>query len=234
MFLAATAAAATLPVAAAASYWLPHALRPLEEKRLREACARARSLVLSYDDGPGRVLTPEVLAVLAGFGAPASFFLLGTNVVGNEPLIERLVNDGHELGCHGYWHLNAWRHGPGRVTADICRGYESLQKWIGPDAPFRPPYGKTCLASRLALRRRRAPIAWWTVDSGDTAAVPPDVPAVVESVRRTGGGVVLMHDFDRTREERSHFVLSVTESLLKCARQEGLHVRRLGELGLWP
>lgn len=233
MLLAATAAAATLPVAAAASYWLPHALRLLEEKRLREACAKARSLVLSYDDGPGRLLTPEVLAVLARFAAPASFFLLGTNVVGNEPLIERLVNDGHELGCHGYWHLNAWRHGPRRVAADINGGYESLRRWIAPDAPFRPPYGKTCLASRLVLRRRRAPIAWWTADSGDTATVLPEVPAVVESVRRSAGGVVLLHDFDRTREERAHFVLSVTEGLLKCAREEGLQVRRLGELGLW-
>ena len=229
MLLAATATATALPVCVVGSYLLPHTLRLLEEKRLREACARTRTLVLSYDDGPGRVLTAEVLAILAAHAARASFFLVGTNAVGNELLIERLVREGHEVGCHGYGHLNAWRHGPGRVTADINRGYQSLSRWIGPAAPFRPPYGKTCLASRLVLRRRGAPIAWWTVDSGDTAAELPDSSAIIDRVRRFGG-VVLMHDFDRKDTERSAFVLSITEKLLKCARQEGLTVRRIRDL----
>ncbi|MEW6252352.1 MAG: hypothetical protein AB1716_17070, partial [Planctomycetota bacterium] len=98
---------------------------------------------------------------------------------------------------------------------------------------YRPPYGKLNLASWLALRRRGARLAWWTVDSGDTHRTLPDPAAVVERVRRAGGGVVLMHDFDRDPPNdvpRAAFVLRLTELLLQAAGREGWRVRPLGEI----
>jgi hypothetical protein len=71
------------------------------------------------------------------------------------------------------------------------------------------------------------------VDSGDTHEVPPDPATVVERVRRGGGGVVLMHDFDRedaTASERAGFVLQTTERLLDCAAKEGLRTCRMSDL----
>jgi hypothetical protein len=72
---------------------------------------------------------------------------------------------------------------------------------------------------------------WWTVDSGDTRGVLPTPSQVADRVRREGGGIVLMHDLDRT-QNRNDFVLELTAALLDVARQESFKVTRLGELCL--
>jgi hypothetical protein len=112
-------------------------------------------------------------------------------------------------------------------------GYRTLAPWVSPAGLYRPPYGKTTLATWWAARRRHARLAWWTVDSGDTHAVLPAPQTIVEAVRRDGGGVVLMHDFDRspqTRAARHAHVLNTTAQLLELARAEGLTPCSLGQL----
>ena len=217
------------PLMAAGAYFLPHGLVPLERRALASRCRRARALVLSYDDGPGSELTPQLLDLLSSHTARATFFLLGARAEEHPAVVDRLVAGGHEIGCHGYAHLHAWRSGPGRLASNIERGYRALQRWPRERRLFRPPYGKTCLATRLAVRRREGRLGWWTIDSGDTAAALPDPASVVEKMTRQGGGVVLLHDFDRS-PTRARFVLSLTDQLLRSAREQALTVCPLGEL----
>lgn len=201
--------------------------------RLRRLCKRNRCLVLSYDDGPGSEFSVRLLDLLQTHGQRATFFLLGMRVARHPEVVDRIAAAGHELGCHGQDHINAWQASRVNALEDISAGYETLSRWLPPNAPFRPPNGKITAATWFALRRRGAPICWWTVDSGDTHAVLPDPQSIVEQVQRDGGGVVLMHDFDRdpaTREERSAYVLTVTRLLLELAQREGLTVRTYGEL----
>ncbi len=210
--------------------WLsPHALRLLAERRLLQRCRETRSLVLTYDDGPGPTLTPALLEVLASHGARATFLPLGCRAVDHPEVLDRVARAGHEIGCHAAFHRNAWRVSPRAALEDIAAGYERLSRWVPADGLFRPPHGKLTLATWWALRRRGAPLGWWTHDSGDTADTLPAPDDVVEGVRRDGGGIVLLHDFDREADRR-RFVLSATEQLLVMARQRGLSVRAYGEL----
>jgi peptidoglycan-N-acetylglucosamine deacetylase len=80
-----------------------------------------------------------------------------------------------------------------------------------------------------ALKRRGAPIAFWTIDSGDTWATLPDPQSIANRVAREGGGVVLLHDFDRSAN-RQRYVLRSTELLLKTSRREGLVIQLFGSL----
>jgi peptidoglycan/xylan/chitin deacetylase (PgdA/CDA1 family) len=203
-----------------------------EATALQRRAAAGRTMALTFDDGPGAELTPRVLDVLAAHGASASFFLLGRRAVGAPELVERLLHAGHEVGCHTFDHLHAWKAPPWRCVRDIDKGYSEMSRWMGPTSMFRPPYGKMTLMTRLAVRRRGAPIAWWTVDSGDTHANLPSPESAAERVAREGGGVVLMHDFDREVDtpRRAEFVVAATEALLRTAAREGLRVRRLSEL----
>ncbi len=57
-------------------------------------------LALTIDDAPDSVLTPLILDVLAEHQVPATFFVLGQNITGNEDLIARMKAEGHELGNH--------------------------------------------------------------------------------------------------------------------------------------
>ena len=78
------------------------------------------------------------------------------------------------------------------------------------------------------LHRRGIRIGWWTLESGDTLGAD-DPSAIVRSVLRKGGAVVLLHDFDG-RPERSDYVAAVTAGLLAAAREHGLRVVPLGSL----
>jgi peptidoglycan-N-acetylglucosamine deacetylase len=206
-----------------------HALRKLAERRLEARCRETRSLVLTYDDGPGRSLTPALLEVLADRGARATFFALGRRALEAPEVLDRVAAAGHEVGCHSFDHRNAWKVPPAAGVADIDEGYESLARWVRPDGLFRPPYGKLTLATWAALRRRRGRLACWTVVSGDTFGELPRQDDVVDQVVRAGGGVVLMHDFDR-EPERGEYVTGLTGQLLDAAERHGLTPATLGDV----
>jgi len=219
-------------VAVATNIIVPAAVQRRDVAALRRRAVERRAVALTYDDGPGPRLTPRVLEVLAAHGAPATFFMLGCRAERAPELVGHLLEQGHDVGCHTRQHLNAWKSLPGRAVADIDGGYRAMSKWMGPRAVFRPPYGKMTIVTRLAVRRRGAAIAWWTIDSGDTHATLPDPSVAANRLAREQGGVILMHDFDREkdREERASHVLKTTVLMLETARREGLRVCRVSEL----
>jgi len=188
-----------------------------------------RMLALTYDDGPSVALTQPLLDLLHRSAARASFFMLGRHARQYSGIADRVLHEGHDIGCHSDQHLNAWKTLPWESVADIDAGYRSLSRWVQPDGMFRPPYGKMTLPTYWSLRRRNAPVWWWTIDSGDTQEILPNPKQVADKVRRAGGGIVLMHDLDRTHE-RNQYVLEVTAALLEVARQEAIKVVPLREL----
>ncbi len=131
------------------------------------------------------------------------------------------MSEGHEVGCHGYAHVNAARSTGACATSSAA--IAALAPWVPPAGIFRPPYGKRSAASALALRRRGAPLGWWTVDSGNGLLQPPDLGAVLARVDHSGGGVVLLHDFDRGpgQRDREDYVLRATAALLDLAERRG-------------
>jgi peptidoglycan-N-acetylglucosamine deacetylase len=224
-----TALAGAIGLAGSAIYFSPWVWRRYRMERIRREVVKNRVLALTYDDGPSHELTPQVLDLLKGRGARATFFMLGRNVQQHPEIVDRILQEGHEIGCHSDQHLNAWKTLPWEAVADINAGYERLSRWIQPDAMFRPPHGKMTLPTYLSVRRRGAQVWWWTVDSGDTYATLPRVKQVANTVRRDGGGIVLMHDLDRTKE-RNDFVLELTAALLDVAQQESYQVGSLRDL----
>ncbi|MHC4428540.1 MAG: polysaccharide deacetylase family protein [Planctomycetota bacterium] len=216
-------------LAAAGLVWfgLPQAMAWRERRRLRRRCRG--TLVLTYDDGPGPILTKRLLEVLARQRARATFFLVGERAEAHPEVVDCLREAGHELGAHTHAHLHAWRAWPWSAARDMTRGYETLGRWLTPAAMFRPAFGKLTLVTWRAVRRRGACLGWWTHDGGDTHARLGDPQRVLRRIRRDGGGVVLLHDFDRG-PERGAYVLALTRLLLEEARRERWRVRTLGQV----
>jgi peptidoglycan-N-acetylglucosamine deacetylase len=211
---------------------LGYASQLRHRRDLARRCADQRAVVLTYDDGPGEELTPQVLDVLAAVGGRATFFALGRKADTHAELLDRIVAEGHEVGCHTYDHQNAWRIGYRAAARDVRGGYEALAPWTAPGAPFRPPFGKLSPGALAGVRAQRVPVCLWTHDSGDTYAAQPEPEHVVDAVIAAGGGVVLMHDFDRDPPEprRAERILALTAGLVDAAGRHGLSVRTAGEL----
>jgi peptidoglycan-N-acetylglucosamine deacetylase len=215
-------------VSAPAAYFSPWFWRQYRMGAIRKAMSEKRMLALTYDDGPSG-LTPLLLDLLRKRNAQATFFMLGRHVQQYSEIVDRVVKEGHAIGCHTNEHLDAWKTLPWKSIADIDAGYKRLSPWIQANAMFRPPYGKMTLPTTWSIRQRKAPVWWWTIDSGDTHPILPQPLQVAEKVKQAGGGIVLLHDLDRTRE-RNEFVLETTASLLDMAKREGLQLTSLREI----
>jgi peptidoglycan/xylan/chitin deacetylase (PgdA/CDA1 family) len=224
-----TALAATIGLAGSAVYFSPWLWRRYRMNRVRSKVTRNRILALTYDDGPSDALTPRLLDLLRQRQARATFFMLGRNAQRHPAIADRVLGEGHDAGCHSDQHLNAWKSLPWEAVADIDAGYERLSPWVRPDGMFRPPYGKMTLPTYLSIRRRGAPVWWWTIDSGDTHDVLPSPGQVADKVRQEGGGIMLMHDLDRT-QARNDYVLELTATLLDVAQRESIQIKPLREL----
>lgn len=57
-------------------------------------------VALTIDDGPDPGTTPRILDVLSQHDAHATFFLITSRVPGNEEVVARIVEEGHELANH--------------------------------------------------------------------------------------------------------------------------------------
>src|SRR2546423_2476583 len=74
----------------------------------------ARTIALTFDDGPDPEWTPKVLDVLARYHARATFFEIGSSVNAYPGLSRRVLAAGHEIGAHTFTHPDlaatpAWR-----------------------------------------------------------------------------------------------------------------------------
>jgi peptidoglycan/xylan/chitin deacetylase (PgdA/CDA1 family)/predicted LPLAT superfamily acyltransferase len=103
--------------------------------------AEAR-VALSFDDGPDPEGTPRVLEALREHGVRATFFLLGSRVRQCPLLVRRIVEEGHEVGCHADSH--SWltpMFGPARMRREIEDGLAAIREAAGVTPRlYRPPF----------------------------------------------------------------------------------------------
>src|SRR5712664_3224327 len=62
---------------------------------------------MTFDDGPHPENTPRILDLLDAHGARATFFLQGSMVDRHPHIARQIVRRGHQIGNHGYAHLDA-------------------------------------------------------------------------------------------------------------------------------
>lgn len=215
---------------------LPFGLRRLAEVRLGRLCKTHKAIVLSYDDGPGPDLTRRLLNTLEGRGL-ATFFVLGGSAKLNGDMVLRTINAGHDVGSHSFHHTNAWKVGPVRAARDLAAGISTVSGLGGNAALYRPPYGKLTLATLIDSWIRGLHLGWWTIDSKDPQNNDERrrIDTILDEIARRGGGVVLMHDFDKPAapdDGLSHadYVIDLTEQIIEFAEKNGYRLMRMSDV----
>ncbi|HEY5987066.1 MAG TPA: bifunctional polysaccharide deacetylase/glycosyltransferase family 2 protein [Streptosporangiaceae bacterium] len=81
----------------------------------RTADMPARTIALTFNDGPDPRWTPKILALLRRFGAHATFFETGARAAAHPALVRAVLADGNEIGTETYSHVDlgtaGWRRG---------------------------------------------------------------------------------------------------------------------------
>jgi len=72
-----------------------------------------------------------VLAILKREGAQATFFVLGHVAEKFPKLIEKIKDEGHEIGSHGYVHIPITQQKPLEFEEDLLKSIRILENIIG-------------------------------------------------------------------------------------------------------
>jgi len=149
-------------------------------------------IALTFDDGPRRSTTLDLLDGLAFRGVRATFFLIGEQVPGNEDILRRMDAEGHQLGIHSYDHVVLSGLNNTDFSAQVDRSRTVLKGAVGHnDFLLRPPYG---MVDSGVKKRSGCPIILWSIDPTDWD--DKDTARIVEHVvsRARDGDIILLHD----------------------------------------
>ena len=150
-------------------------------------------VALTFDDGPHPEHTRRLMEGLAAREVPATFFLVGERLAGNESLVQELAVQGHQIGIHTWDHVMLDDTvSTAEFLSQLSRTRQELWEILGEgDYWLRPPYG--IIRSELQ-KLEEGPLIIWSVDPEDwkdrnRARI---VSYVLERVK--DGDIILMHD----------------------------------------
>jgi len=168
-------------------------------------------VVLTFDDGPDPDFTPRILDILKKEKVPASFFVVGSMVEKNIPLLKRIYDEGYEIGNHTYLHPDISTISLERVNLELNATRKLIESVTGRSTIlFRPPFNADAepqtLAEVIPVAESRRQSYITIGESIDPWDWQPGVTAdsiIARTIRqKDNGSMILLHDAGGdTREE---------------------------------
>jgi peptidoglycan-N-acetylglucosamine deacetylase len=108
---------------------------------IQRAGTLPHKIALTFDDGPDPEWTPQILDILKAKHVPATFFIIGANAEMSPRLVQREVNEGHDVGNHTFTHPNLGDSPPGIVALELNATQRLFEALTGHSMRlFRAPY----------------------------------------------------------------------------------------------
>ena len=148
---------------------------------------------LTFDDGPHRVVTRQILNVLNREKIPATYFPVASVAESQGDVIRDFIAAGHEIGNHSLTHADLRAMDADTQRHEIAEANRILRGFGADPVLFRPPYGRyTPDLLAIAREEKMSPVLW-TVDTRDWQVRDPD--RIVQHVKTEAGtgSVLLLH-----------------------------------------
>lgn len=185
---------------------------------------------LTFDDGPDPEFTPALLDILGRHQVKASFFVLGEACEAHPTLVQRLVDEGHDVGIHGYSHAHPWRLRAASAREEMRRCYHTLVGITGrKPGLFRPAYGRPRPATLQEAKALQLHTVLWSRSVMDWGAWGTLKGVSQRLAAVTPGDIVLMHDA-RPQANRPQTTQTALSEFLQTTKAASLDFRRLSEL----
>jgi len=187
---------ALLLVASVAYVQASSRLRPLFEVKTEKPV-----LALTFDISWGTRTPVQVLDILKEHEVRATFFLSGPWVEKNPQIPRRIAADGHEIGSHGYRHINLSQLSFEEIKEEIQKAHASIEKVTGcTPRLIRTPNGDYDNKVIQAAQECGYQVIQWGTDSLDWKN--PGTEAIIQRVltRCHPGDIILMHASDTCQQ----------------------------------
>src|SRR5213595_2281045 len=166
-------------------------------------------VAITFDDGPDPRWTPKILDILKAANVKAAFFLVGVNAERYPGLVRRIVNEGHEIGNHTYYHPNLALCWPEHIRLELNATQLLLETITGRATTlFRPPYAADTSPSQLSeliplqiAEDLNYLVVLESIDPQDWAKPGADIILQRVKQQRRDGSIVLLHDAGGNRSQ---------------------------------
>lgn len=166
-------------------------------------------VALTFDDGPDPEWTPQILDILKAANVKAAFFLVGVNAEKYPGLVKRIVNEGHEIGNHTYYHPNLALAWPEHVRLELNATQLLLETITGRATTlFRPPYAADTQPSQISelmplqiAQELNYLVVLENIDPQDWAKPGADIIVQRVKQQRRDGSIILLHDAGGNRSQ---------------------------------
>jgi peptidoglycan/xylan/chitin deacetylase (PgdA/CDA1 family) len=155
-----------------------------------------RKVALTFDDGPSRPCSEQLLDVLGELDVKCTWFCTGVNVQYHPDLVLRGFKEGHAIGNHSMAHRRKEVFEPiGGDHIDRCEA--EIRSVIGRTPRlYRPPWGWLTPWEGHRLISRGYTIVGWDVYTLDWQFPERDGHWIADGARRDSrpGSILLFHD----------------------------------------
>jgi peptidoglycan-N-acetylglucosamine deacetylase len=152
-------------------------------------------IAITFDDGPDKVITPQILNILEKYNVPSMFFCIGEKAKENKELLLQIHQAGHLVGNHSFSHAKRFDlYTRKKMIEEFNKTNNNIFRIIG-EKPvyFRPPYGVTNPTMRQALKKFDLITIGWSLRSFDTIkSKEKALKRVLKKIK--SGDIVVFHD----------------------------------------
>lgn len=182
-------------------------------------------IALTIDDGPDAATTANILEILRHHEARATFFVISSRIKGNELLIQKMVDDGHELGNHMTEDKPSIKLSPQEFEVELLKAHTALSKFAKPRW-LRPASGFHNSTMVKIAGKHSYQVALGSIFPFDT-----HIPLCWFAQKHIlfnvyPGAIVVLHDYGLWGERTA----STLERILPKLYQRGYRVVTLSEL----
>ncbi|MBI5592415.1 MAG: glycosyltransferase [Deltaproteobacteria bacterium] len=195
-------------------------------------------VAITFDDGPDPEWTVPILDILKAKGVKASFFMVGLQMEKHPGLVQRIVQEGHEIGVHTYTHPNLALVSEERAKIELNATQRLIETITGRSTIlFRPPYNadsRPSSPSEILPLKLAQDMGYLTVteDIDPEDWEMPGVDVILERIkqsRRLGGNIILLHDAGGDRHQTVEVLPQIIDYILARGDQVVSLSKLLGE-----
>lgn len=200
----------------------------LVQKRLNKSFIK-HTIALTFDDGPNKRYTGQILDILLEYHVKATFFIVEKNAKKNPELIKRIINEGHEIAMHSYKHKSAWISMPWETKKEFERCEELFADLKLPMRYYRPPWGTFNAVSLRYALNKGLDVILWSVEAFDWRKnnTPENISDII--LRQINDGdIIVLHDSGGGEGAPEHTITAL-ESLLPKLTLQGFQFVTINE-----
>lgn len=197
------------------------------DKPVRFIKTNEKVVALTFDDGPSKPYTEQILNILDKHQVKATFYLLGVAIKSHPEIVKRTMAAGHELGNHSMYHKHLKKQSTASIKKEIA-DVDQLIKKMGyqKEITFRSPFGQVSPSIQTAVKELGKQNILFSYLPKDWEGPKAEVihERIMQRIRP--GFIITLHDGGKRRQT----TVEATEMLIQTLKKQGYRFVTVSEL----